>query len=212
MTRRPRHSPRVARTCAIFGLDPARRPGPPDCCDPVAARIDGALARGGIALLTGPSGAGKSATLRALAGRVRCTRVRPVRRGRRAVVDLFRCGLGRAMACLARAGLAEAGVMVRRASELSDGQRARLAIALAMSRARPGATILIDEFGSTLDRAAAASLARTLRRWARCAPVRVVCATAHGDLAPFLAPDVLVEFSLAAAPVVRIAADRRAAA
>ncbi|MFM9997043.1 MAG: ATP-binding cassette domain-containing protein [Phycisphaerales bacterium] len=57
----------------------------------------------------------------------------------------------------------------------------------------PGGTVLlIDEFASTLDRVTARNLARTVRRWAGRAGVRVIAAAANDDVLEALAPDVLV--------------------
>jgi ABC-type ATPase with predicted acetyltransferase domain len=202
-----RASVRALRLGAMFGIEPGRAARPPDGVADAAGALDHALSPGGIALVCGPSGAGKTAILRALARRVRARggRVRascPARPDRR-VIDQFRCRMARAVSLLARAGLAEASLMLGRTGTLSDGQRARLEIALAMARARPSDTLILDEFGSTLDRTAATCLARTLRRWVTATPgVRAVCATAHDDLLEALAPDVLVEQALGAPAVI----------
>lgn len=194
-------SPRLLRAGALFGLDPRRSDPPPPWRHDAAQRLDALLRPGQIALLTGPSGAGKSAVLRALVARLRALRRRvriaqpPVARGR-AVVTLFRSSLGHTLGLLARTGLAEAPLILRRADRLSDGQRARLAIALALERAPAGATVIIDEFASTLDRPTAHALAHSLRRlMTPDLSLRLVCATAHDDLLEPLAPDVLVEFT-----------------
>lgn len=100
---------------------------------------------------------------------------------------------------LSFAGLNDAAVMLRKPSQLSEGQRHRLKLAQAMAVAqrRPEAwsVLLIDEFGSTLDRTTAFALARSLRRWVAKSNVCLVCATTHDDLLEPLAPDVLVEVS-----------------
>lgn len=210
-------SSRVARAFAMFGLDAAASAAGPAWCAGVAAELDGALPAGGVALLAGPSGAGKSATLRALARRIRARHARVVVapalvRSSRPALDLFRCGLGGAMGHLARAGLADAAAMVRRPDQLSHGQRSRLGIALAIARAGRGATVILDEFGSTLDRATAASLSQAVRRWVSDTTLRIVCATAHDDLLEPLSPEVLVELSLGSPPVVHTRDQRRSAA
>jgi len=71
------------------------------------------------------------------------------------------------------AGLNEAFVMLRRLSELSDGQRARYRLAEAIAAAETvdpdapagWAVVLADEFGATLDRRTARTIARQVRRW-----------------------------------------------
>lgn len=98
---------------------------------------------------------------------------------------------------LSRAGVNDAAVMLRRPSELSEGQRHRLRLAQAMAvaeRQQPeGSVLLADEFGSSLDRTTARALARSVRRWVTRSNVCLVAATAHDDLLEPLCPDVLVE-------------------
>lgn len=98
---------------------------------------------------------------------------------------------------LSLAGLNDAAVMLRKPEQLSEGQRHRLrlaqAFAIAERRPEPWAVLLIDEFGSTLDRTTAFALARSVRRWVNMSKVCLVCATTHDDLLEPLAPDVLVE-------------------
>jgi hypothetical protein len=98
---------------------------------------------------------------------------------------------------LSLAGLNDAAVMLRKPSQLSEGQRHRLMLAQAMAVAsrqqESWSVLLIDEFGSTLDRTAAFALARSVRRWVVKSNVCLVAATTHDDLLEPLSPDVLVE-------------------
>lgn len=98
---------------------------------------------------------------------------------------------------LSLAGLNDAAVMLRKPEQLSEGQRHRLRLAQAMAvaerRNEAWTVLLIDEFGSTLDRITATALARSIRRWVGRSNVCLVCATTHDDLLEPLAPDVLVE-------------------
>lgn len=100
---------------------------------------------------------------------------------------------------LSLAGLNDAAVMLRQPSQLSEGQRHRLRLAQAMAVAQRShgqwAVLLIDEFGSTLDRITAMALARSIRRWVSRSNVCLVAATTHDDLLEPLAPDVLVELA-----------------
>lgn len=127
------------------------------------------------------------------------------RRSRRTILDELAgmCGSAdAALGVLARAGLADAKLLARRACELSEGQRHRYAVARAMAevegagrtrRCADGVTVLIDEFASTLDRVTARGLAATVRRWVRDQRgVRLVCATAHDDVMEWLGPALLV--------------------
>jgi len=179
-----------------------------------AAALDAALKPGQIAFLTGPSGSGKSTLLRALERRLgpRVMHARTLDlRDPRPLIDLLDLPLDAALALLARAGLAETLLLARPPHQLSEGERARAALACLLARAarqptqRRSTTLLIDEFASTLDRITAASVARTLRRsistpGTRGGRLRLVAATAHDDLLEALAPDLLVEVPLAAPP------------
>jgi ABC-type ATPase with predicted acetyltransferase domain len=185
-------SPKVRRARAIFGWRGGERWR--GRARAAAERIDRLLAPGEVALITGPSGSGKSRIGRALAARltgaVSAGIAVPMSAAR--VLDLFESGLEASMASLARAGLAEARAMLARSADLSEGERARLSIALAMEKvSRGGGTLIIDEFASTLDRPTAAALCRTVRRWACESGVRVVCITAHDDVLEWLGPEVL---------------------
>lgn len=194
-----------------------------------AAELDAALAPGSVALVTGPSGAGKSLLLAALRDRLgsRAIAARPPgpARAGRALVDLDPAPLPEWLACLARSGLAEAALLTIPYACLSEGQRRRADLALALARLQrrasvaaeprsprePAPTLVADEFASTLDRLTARSLACVLRRWVRPLPgaraarvpaLRAVVATAHDDLIEALRPDVLVVVPLDAPPEV----------
>jgi ABC-type ATPase with predicted acetyltransferase domain len=109
--------------------------------------------------------------------------------------------------------------MLRRPSELSDGQRYRLRLAQLMQQgegapahtpdgagstsdpaisakqraASPRAIVLADEFGATLDRQTASALARNIRKWTTRSKTCFIAATTHDALLEPLMPDVLVE-------------------
>jgi len=111
--------------------------------------------------------------------------------------------LDETLALLARVGLAEAWTYLRTPSQLSDGQRWRLKLALALdaafreeasqagARARRRTILCADEFCAVLDRVTAMIVARTLRRAVR-APLSAIVATSHDDLADALQPDLVV--------------------
>lgn len=181
----------------------------------VAAVLDATLPAGGVALVTGPSGAGKSTILSALMGILRARSCPAVvigargdaKRGDTSVADALRGPVRRRLSLLAAAGLAEATLLPRRVSELSDGQRFRLRLAVGMQRAlsRTGvATLMVDEFAASLDRVTARSVSCTLARWVRRERrVRLVAATAHDDVLAWLRPDALVWVPMDGACVCR---------
>lgn len=184
---------------AMFGLEGcAAEPVP--AAGETARAIDEALGPGCVALITGPSGAGKSTVLRHLGALLRgrghaaiVVEAGKLDEGVR-VVDALRAPLAATLSLLASCGLADATVLERKVGELSAGQRWRLALAKSLRQSQrrgPHATLLIDEFCSTLDRTTGACLCRTLRRWVEPRAIRAVCATTDDGLMEYLAPAVL---------------------
>lgn len=159
----------------------------------------------GLVLVTGPSGSGKSRLMRALPGALRD-------HGRTAIIPrlptsdtrgiLDACAPGsrnERLAALALVGLADATLLDHAVHELSEGQRFRLLLAIAVCRSRvigSGATLLIDEFASVLDRTSALVLARTFARWMARARAHAFVASAHDDILEALAPVGVVELAL----------------
>jgi ABC-type ATPase with predicted acetyltransferase domain len=170
-----------------------------------AAHIDARLRRARIALLTGPSGSGKTSLLRELTRLAR----RPIiveqpsqlpRDHTRAIDALGPTrSLAHAMRLLSAAGLADARLMVTPIAHMSEGERARLALARAMARAARARTtpitLIIDEFASSLDHITALSLAATLARWVRQprSRLRAIIATNRDHTAAALAPDIHID-------------------
>ena len=182
---------------------------------------------GEIVLITGASGAGKSTLLRRIGARYRRRR-----RSHRQWIDLARvrlpaqvpvidlivdalCGaredegaIMRGLDLLSRLGLGEVWTYLRRPCELSEGQRWRLRLGVALARARrnPGSelpglsgaaggltVIAADEFCAALDRVTALIVARALRRAVdSCGNLCAVVATGHEDLVGALSPDMIV--------------------
>ena len=150
---------------------------------------------GRVTLVCGDSGSGKSTVMRELLAELRERGTRSISvdaidaSSPDSVVDTF-CPLKleEVLALLSRAGLAEAGVMLRRPGELSEGQRFRYRLARAMALCRRGDVLLADEFGATLDRTAAKVVAYGVSRWVAESGITAVVATSHDDLAADLRP------------------------
>lgn len=213
--RRELPSAKVLRTCASFGLAIDRRARTNDLDTPhIAREIVRRLRahprdrKGRAVLLTGPSGCGKSTLLRTLArlARERGERViivahpRSHKSRRTPIVDLMPGSLAHALSFLARAGLGEAMLLSRTPDELSEGEGARLAIALAMNHAARSTrrtTLICDEFTSVLDRATAKGVAAALARFVASSPhVTLIAATPHDDIATAMHLHLLVGGSL----------------
>ncbi len=109
----------------------------------------------------------------------------------------------RALEALSRVGLAEVWTYLKTPAQLSDGQRWRLRLAIAIARAAqtsgaqstrmPPLILAADEFGALLDRITAMIVARALRKAVSTTPnLRAIVATCHDDLNEALAPDRII--------------------
>lgn len=166
------------------------------------APVDVGLPGGGeILLLTGASGSGKSTLL----GKLKGDAIGHNREvidlcsvdvaGEVLTVDALGMELGRTLRLLSLVGLAEAQTYLLPVGRLSEGQRWRLRLAVAIGRARGEAVVFCDEFAAVLDRVTAVGVARALRRVSRLeeyAGVGFVVATSHSDLGAALEAEVTV--------------------
>jgi uncharacterized protein len=195
-------SPHVLEVASMFGLgidqDKQIQLVPP---------TDLELRPGQVVFITGASGSGKSTVIRLVRRELEQNEgvyllyfdsLPPI--DDRPLVDCFPARpLGQVLRLLSLAGLNDAFVMLRKPSQLSDGQRYRLRLAQAMAMIEedviPGRlrVVLADEFGATLDRVTAKVIARNVRRWASAQGICFVVATTHDDLLEPLDPDILIE-------------------
>ena len=180
-------SPNVISIAKMFGLGTEQ-----DKSIQVLGRGEITIESGQVVYLTGASGAGKSVLLKELQdnfpdaldlNEYELSEGVPI-------VDCFADGLDDSFLWLGMAGLSDAYVLLRTAEQLSDGQRYRLRLALAMAD-KPKA-IFIDEFCAALDRITAAVIAHNVRRYADQYGTTFVLATSHDDLIEDLQPDVVV--------------------
>jgi len=180
-------SPNVISIAKMFGLGTDQ-----DKPIQVLGRGEITIESGQVVYLTGASGAGKSVLLKELQEKIpeaidlnkyELSEGVPI-------VDCFADGLDDSFLWLGTAGLSDAYVMLRTAEQLSDGQRYRLRLALALAD-KPKA-IFIDEFCAALDRITAAVIAHNVRRYADQYGTTFVLATSHDDLIEDLQPDVVV--------------------
>lgn len=176
------------------------------------------LRPGQVVLFTGASGSGKSSLMRAAAsllasggppssvaappaevpsasaGEVRVLTLEALALPDRLVIDALDRPTPEAMNLLSACGLGEAHLMLRTPAELSDGQRYRFRLALALSQ-RPQ-WIVADEFTATLDRTLAKVIAFNIRRLADRTGTGFLLATTHEDVAADLDPDLHVRCRL----------------
>lgn len=201
MSSRFRSNPRVATIEKWFGISVGKiraqarvRPRPLALPTP-----------GQILFITGPSGSGKSTLLcqyRRLIAPARRIEIDRLPLARRPIVDLFRgLSLQETLLILSRVGLAEAHSYVLPPGKLSDGQRWRLRLALAVhhsnrlvARFAGGCVcMLADEFAGLLDPVTTAVVAHALRRMIDAnTRLSAIVASSRDDLLQPLKPDLVI--------------------
>ena len=86
-------------------------------------------------------------------------------------------------------GLSSVPTWLRKPSELSNGERARLDLCKAIYGSNGDDLISIDEFTSTVNRSAAKSMSFAFQRYLRQRNLRAVIASCHFDIIEYLRPD-----------------------
>ncbi len=195
----------------------------PDISERVLAHnLEVPVEPGDVVLFTGGSGSGKSSLLRALVSRLspvereapsdsqsasssppRPSALGPrpliihlpqLDLGQRILIDALPLEFEESLQLLAACGLGEAPLMLRTPLELSDGQRYRFALALAIAN-RPR-WVVADEFAALLDRTTAKVIAHNVRRLADRFGIGFLLATAQSDIQKDLEPDICVTCEL----------------
>jgi len=149
----------------------------------------------GIIYITGCSGSGKSTLLRHIKQRWPDALVpAPPARTDIPLVDLVGDSLEESLGVLGRVGLGEAYLFLSPYEVLSEGQKARAELALALCQAPP--VLIIDEFLSNLDRITAKVVALNFQKLCRRNGIVALVASCHDDLIQPLAPDCLIRLDL----------------
>jgi len=149
---------------------------------------------GDIVYITGPSGAGKSLLLRELekcipaSERVNLGRIKLPKN--KSVIDCVDGDVLGGLRLLSIAGLGDVFCVLNEVRDLSDGQKYRLRLAMALASGKK--FIFADEFCCELDAICAAVISYNIHRHAKRAGVTFILAGAGEDILADLSPDVIV--------------------
>ena len=187
---------RVTTVCRMFGLTTERLR---ERAVTVNYRLK--INAGDIVYIGGPSGAGKSVLLRELekrippAERVNLNEIKLP--GDRTVIDCIGVGLDilQALKLLSTAGLNDVFCVLDQPANLSDGQKYRFRLAMALAAEKK--FIFADEFCSELDRVTAAVISYNIHKFARRTGTTFILAASQEDMLSDLTPDVMVITALA---------------
>ena len=144
-----------------------------------------------IGLIVGASGSGKSTLAREIYGR--CDDGIEIDDSA-TVLDQVPDALEYAQCAelLCGVGLTSVPCWIRPMNTLSNGQRARARVALALARGSDG-EIVIDEWTSVVDRTAAKIMSACVAKYARKRNAKIVLLSCHRDVIQWLNPDWIID-------------------
>ncbi|MCJ7777343.1 MAG: ATP-binding cassette domain-containing protein [Sedimentisphaerales bacterium] len=192
-------SERSASVMRMFGLT-ADRLAKTICT--VNCRLE--INKGDIVYITGPSGAGKSVLLRELEKAIPASEKVNLNKielpADKSVIDCIHSALRyerhgdgdflEGLKLLSIAGINDVFCVLNQPINLSDGQKYRFRLAVAMASGVK--FIFADEFCSELDRITAAVISYNIHKYVKRTGVTFILASSHEDILLDLAPDVLV--------------------
>jgi ABC-type ATPase with predicted acetyltransferase domain len=182
-------SNKAADVCRMFGIS-AERLKEGDITH--RCRVD--INAGDIVYITGPSGAGKTVLLRELeksmpaSERVNINEIELP--ANMAVIDCLAGDILQGLRLLSTAGLNDVFCVLNTPANLSDGQKYRFRLAMAMAAGKK--FVFADEFCSNLDRVTATVISYHLHKFAKRNKMTFILASSHEDILTDLSPDVLV--------------------
>lgn len=187
-------SDKAGRLCRLFGLSAdflRERSQEYNCTINIKA--------GDIVYITGPSGAGKSVLLAELEKQIPKEKKINLSQielsSQKSVLDCIDFDLTKSLEILNSAGLSEVYCILKQPIFLSDGQKERFRLAMALSSGKK--IIIADEFCSQLDSITAVCVAYNVRRYADRYDRTFLLAGCREDIIADLQPDVLVVKDLA---------------
>ena len=184
---------KVASVCKMFGLTIDRLTE-----RKVSYSCQLQINTGDIVYISGPSGAGKSVLLRELeksvpsSDRMNLDRIRLP--NDKTLIDCIDADLLDSLKMLSTAGLNDCFCILNQPRNLSDGQKCRFRLAMALAANKK--FIFADEFCSELDRITAAVISYNIYKFAKRTGTIFILASSHNDLLLDLSPDVLIATEL----------------
>jgi len=149
---------------------------------------------GDIVYITGPSGSGKSVILGELEKLVPADESVNLSRiclpSDKAVIDCVAGDFLQGLKLLSVAGLNDVFCVLASPANLSDGQKWRFRLAMALAAGKK--FVFADEFCSSLDRITAAVISYNIQRYAKRTGTTFILASPCDDVLVDLSPDVLV--------------------
>ena len=149
---------------------------------------------GDIVYITGPSGSGKSVILSELEKAIPAQDLVNLAGIKlpadKTLIDCINGDFLTSLKLLSTAGLNDVLCVLNEATNLSDGQKYRFRLAVALASGKK--FIFADEFCCQLDRITAAVISYHLHKFAKRNNVTFILASSHEDILLDLAPDVLV--------------------
>ena len=188
---------KVAKVMRMFGLTVERLTE-----NAIEHKCSFQVDAGDIVYITGPSGSGKSVLLRELEQAVPdCERANLDRIELPADKTVIDCvdstsspqvagDFLAALRLLSVAGLNDVFCVLNQPARLSDGQKYRFRLAVALAGGKK--FVFADEFCTNLDRISASVVAYNVRRFAKKHGVTFILASSHQDILADLQPDVIV--------------------
>ena len=180
---------KVAQVCRMFGLT-TEQLSEKSTTHNCQLQIN----KGDIVYITGPSGCGKTVLLgeleKSIPGPDKVNLARIELPNNEAVIDCIDGDFLTSLKLLSIAGLNDVFCVLSKPTNLSDGQkwRFRLAVALALQKK----FIFADEFCCELDRITASVISYNINKFAKRTGTTFVLAASNDDVLADLVPDVLV--------------------